>query len=202
MCRPLSLVPGTMARILTVAVLSISVAFVTIQQSSTVAEQIAPSATPAADFLPPLDMPTDAQVLRRDRGSDGQSLQVTLATALSGADLESYFARHLQAIGWNRTAGAPDASLAWSMWDVPGRSPRRGALVVLEWPESDRRTLYLQVEATGVETAASRENHRERFPPPPLPVPTDRRPPVRPLVPVAITDPPPTPGALPGERDR
>ena len=46
-------------------------------------------------------------------------------------ELETYFAKQLEAAGWGRVTGSADETFAWSSWLIPDSGERRGVLLVL-----------------------------------------------------------------------
>ena len=52
-------------------------------------------------------------------------------TEMAPMELETYFAKQLEAAGWGRMSGSADESFAWSSWLIPDSGEWRGVLLVL-----------------------------------------------------------------------
>jgi hypothetical protein len=87
-------------------------------------------------ILPELKPPAGVMFLPEGTGGGGGRWKsdARAQTEMAPMELETYFAKQLEAAGWGRVSGSADDSFAWSSWLVPAVSPARewrGVLVVL-----------------------------------------------------------------------
>lgn len=106
---------------------------------------------PGFDRLPALSVPPGVQIQFSSGGGGGPggrfSSSATALTEQSPAELELFFARQLEAVGWVYLDGRADGRLAWSVWRVPGEGDFQGFLYVLQASGENRRDLFVQVES-------------------------------------------------------
>ena len=84
-------------------------------------------------------------------GSASASLAVTLNTDLSAADLEEHYREQLEALDWElleQGAAGPVVASTWR-FTAEGGEFRRGLLWVVEGPEVDQRTAFIEVWRPG-----------------------------------------------------
>jgi hypothetical protein len=159
----------------------------------------APQMPQAATLLPRLTPPSGVELQGGGGGGGGPnrwSSEATAETTRSPAELEAYFAELLAAAGWTREDGGADGGLAWSAWTIPAEGDWRGLLMVVQWPEGDRRLLSARVESPTLSPYGAGGSYTFYSPPPP---PLTAPPPPQPgpggVFPTAPTIVPPT--ALP-----
>lgn len=87
-------------------------------------------------ILPELKPPPGVRLLPEGTGGGGGRWKsdARAQTEMAPMELEAYFAKQLEAVGWGRLSGSADEFFAWSSWLIPAVPPAkewRGVLLVL-----------------------------------------------------------------------
>jgi hypothetical protein len=104
-----------------------------------------------AGRLPRLSAPPGVQLIASG-GSFSPNVGASDAVAstnLSAAELASFFASQLSDVGWAPVGDGAEGPFAWSVWDIPGDRPGRGALTALESSEQGQVVLSLRMYSSG-----------------------------------------------------
>lgn len=104
---------------------------------------------PGEEKMPALHAPPGIE-LRGAGGGGGDGnwhSEATVLTSHPPSELETHFARQLEAAGWKKVAGGADGVVGWSSWSLPGEGGWRGLLLVLSAFRDDERLLSLRIQA-------------------------------------------------------